>query len=665
MQTGICYYPEHWPRERWATDIARMARTGLEYVRLGEFSWARLEPSPGEFDLEWLDTVLDLLAEHDLRAVLCTPTATPPKWLVDRHPDIRQREPDGTIREFGSRRHYCFNSETYLEQSDRIVEVLASRFAEKPAVVGWQTDNEYGCHGTARCYCTDCTAAFREWLAGKYGDIEALNEAWGNDFWSQSYSSFAAIDPPRHTPAHHHPSRLLEYARFSSDSVVAFNERQATRLREANEEWFITHNFMGDFTDVDARAVSETLDFASWDSYPTGFPQWDDGSEPTIEELRVGDADQVGMNHDLYRAAGDAPFWVAEQQVGEVDWTPYSPQPGPGAVRLWTHYAAAHGADTVCYFRWRRPRAGQEQYLAGLSTHDGRRTRGHAEAKRATAELDALGDLPPVAASVAILHDYENLWALNAQPDTPDFGYWWHLRTYYRALRARGVTTDIVHPTADLDRYAAIVAPTLHLVDDALAARLRSYVEKGGTLLVTIRSGVKDEYNGLSEGPAPGPLAPLVGAWIEERETLPKGVETSVTYQGDRYPVRTWGERLAAEEATIMGRHTGGIVSGRAAITSREVGEGTVTYCGVWPSEDLAEVLVGRLCERAWVDPIDPPLPWNVRLAHRGPYTWIFNWTDGAIELDGPTDWTAVIGSGQLSAYDLAVFETDIQMEGN
>ena len=320
-RTGVCYFPEHWPRERWEMDAKQMAAAGLEVVRLAEFPWGRLEPERGALDFEWLDTAVSVLGKAGLDVVLCTPTATPPKWLVDEHPDILQEEADGTIRAFGSRRHYCFNSSTYREESERITRQLAAHYTDNLHVVGWQTDNEYGCHGTVRCYCDDCAGAFREWLRERYGTIERLNEAWGTTFWSQQHTDFREVDPPRHTVTDHHPSRLLDYARFASASVAEYNRLQTRLLRAANDEWFVTHNFMGQFPSLDAHDVGSALDFAAWDSYPTGFVQDRRKGEPTPAELRAGDPDQVALNHDLY----GNPFWVMEQQPGDINWPPYGP----------------------------------------------------------------------------------------------------------------------------------------------------------------------------------------------------------------------------------------------------------------------------------------------------------------------------------------------------
>lgn len=657
MDIGVCYFPEHWPRERWKRDVEAMAEAGIEYVRMGEFAWGRVEKERNEFDFEWLDSALDLLAEYEISAVLCTPTATPPKWLIDEHPEILQRERDGTVREFGSRRHYCFNSSAYREETERIVSRMAERYASHSAVVGWQTDNEYGCHGTVRCYCESCTKAFREWLREKYGEIETLNEAWGTAFWSQQYGGFGEVDPPGYTMAEHHPSRLLDYYRFANDSAVTYNRLQTELLRETNDEWFLTHNFMGDFETLDAFSISADLDLVSWDSYPTGFVQDRREGEPSADELRVGDPDQVGMNHDLYRSALDRPFWVMEQQPGDVNWPPYAPQPAEGAMRLWAHHAVAHGASVFSYFRWRRCRFGQEQYHAGLRKQDGSPDRGYHEAKQAAEEFEEIGDLGPVDAPVALLHDYENWWALDIQPHAPDFDYWEHLRTYYRALRARGVQVDVVHPSTEFGKYEAVVAPALHLVDTEIATRLESYVREGGELLLGARSGVKDLCNKLWNQPAPGPLSGIIGATVDQHESLREPIETRVSYDGAEYEYRTWAEWLRPKEGEPLETHKSGVAAGRAAIVRNSVGNGHATYCGVWPESDLADALVSELLDSAEIERTER-LPDGVRIAERDGHVWVTNFTGEPVCVDAGGEW--IVEDGEIGPFGVGVVRSSL-----
>jgi len=654
---GVCYFPEHWPRERWATDVEGMVKAGIDVVRMGEFSWACLEPERGAFDFEWLDTAVELLGEAGIDVVLCTPTATPPKWLVDEHPAILQEEPDGTPRAFGSRRHYCFNSGVYREETERVVREMADHYAGNPHVVGWQTDNEYGCHDTVRCYCDDCAEAFRAWCRERYDDIENLNETWGTTFWSQRYGSFAELDPPRHTAAEHHPSRLLDYGRFASDSAVAYNRLQIDLLRAADDDWFVTHNFMGNFSTLDSYDVREALEFGTWDSYPTGFAQDRRLGPTTPERLRAGDPDQVSLNHDLYR--GPNGFWVMEQQPGDINWPPHSPHPGEGAMRLWAHQAVAHGANAVCYFRWRRCREGQEQYHAGLRRHDGSPDRGYHDARQAAAELADL-DLGAVDAPVAVLHRYDDCWALSEQPHSPEFHYWGLLGAFYRGLRGRGVQVDVVEPDASLDGYAAVVAPTLHLADEPLAAHLRTYVEGGGHLLLGPRSGYKLPGNRLQPDLAPGPLADLVGGHVDQHESPPETLPTRVTYRDDGYDYTTWGEWLDPDAASVVGRHDGGVGDGRPALLEHSVGDGSVAYCGVWPGTDLADALAVDLLERADVA-VGERFPPTVRVAERDGYTWVLNFGDEPITVDGPAGSSPArpVGEATVPPYGVSVVEAD------
>jgi len=654
MTVGVCYFPEHWDEATWERAVERMAAAGIETVRLGEFAWGRLEPARGEFDFAWLDTVLDLLADYDREALLCTPTATPPKWLVDERPSVRRVAQDGTAEGYGSRREYCFNSTAYRAETERVVGRLAKRYADRDIVVGWQIDNEYGCHGTIRCYCDECAEAFRAYLRDRYGDAATLNKAWGTAFWSQQYDSIAAVEPPRPTPSAHHPSLLLDYARFASRSVVEYNALQAEILREANADWTLTHNTMGQFEDLDLHDLGATVDFLSWDSYPTGFVQTREGDPATADELRAGDPDELALNHAICRGAAAKPFWVMEQQPGDINWSPTNPQPGEGAMALWALHATGHGADTVVYFRWRACSQGQEQYHSGLLDHAGRPDRGYRDAASVADDMMALPELPRPEASVAVLHDYENPWALREQPHAPDFDYWTHLRTYFDALRARGVAVDVCHPDSSLDGYDAAVAPTPYLVGEERAAHLESYVQEGGSLLLTIRSGFKTPHNRVHERPRPGPLRPLVGATVEEHETVPDVVDTTVDYRGESYGYRTWGEWLDPEEATVVGTHVSGVGAGEAAVTSNRVGDGSVTYVGIWPDPRLADALCVDLLSTAGVPHRDAPLPEGVRVAQRGDHCFVTNFTSGTVRVAGLTA-DPVVGRSPVGAYDYLV----------
>ena len=196
QRLGVCYYPEHWPEDLWTDDARRMREAGLSLVRIGEFAWSRLEPQDGRYDFDWLARAIDVLHEAGLSVVLGTPTATPPKWLVDKMPQMLALDAQGRPRQFGSRRHYCFSYEPYAQECERIVTALAQAFGAHAGVVAWQIDNEYGCHDTVESYSPAARLAFRRWCERKYGEIAALNRAWGNVFWSMELASFEEIALP-------------------------------------------------------------------------------------------------------------------------------------------------------------------------------------------------------------------------------------------------------------------------------------------------------------------------------------------------------------------------------------------------------------------------------------------------------------------------------------
>ncbi len=218
---GVCYYPEHWPESWWANDAKRMRELGISFVRIGEFAWSRMEPSRGAYDFGWLDRAIEVLGDAGLKVVLGTPTATPPKWLMDEHPDIAPVDEHGIARSFGSRRHYSFSSETYHHETKRIVEVLAKRYGKHPAIAGWQTDNEYGCHNTVLSWGAEDLKAFQNWLRKAYQTTDQLNEAWGNVFWSMEVTNFDQITLPHLTVTETNPAARLDFWRFQSSQVAA------------------------------------------------------------------------------------------------------------------------------------------------------------------------------------------------------------------------------------------------------------------------------------------------------------------------------------------------------------------------------------------------------------------------------------------------------------
>ncbi len=644
MKFGVCYYPEHWPEARWPEDARLMREAGLTYVRIAEFAWHLMEPEEGRFTWGWLDRAIETLAAEGLRVILGTPTAAPPVWLAHAHPEILPVDAEGRVRHYGTRRHYCPNSPIYREHTARIVRALAERYGEHPAIVGWQIDNEFGCHDTARCYCRACAQAFRGWLERRYGSLDALNAAWGNIFWGQIYTAWEQIGPPLLTVAEPNPSHALDYWRFSSDQYVAYQQLQLDLLRAVvPPSHFITHNFMGSFTELDYHRLAEPLDFASWDSYPTGYAErsadafYAPGEPRPAHAYDTGDPYVTGFCHDLVRGMKQAPFWVMEQQTGTINWGRYNPAPRPGTPRLWAWHAALSDADTLIYFRWRAGRYGAEQHHAGLLQHDGSPDVGYGELLALQEELPQLAALSeaPLAVEVALLLDYEDLWALELQPQREGFTALRHLFVFYRALQQLGIPVDIVSPAADLSRYRLVVAPTLFMGGEERTSQLGAYAAQGGTVIMGIRSGFKTPSN-LVAGTLPGSLAALIGAEVIAWHALPpgEGYRLITAIPELKGPATVWAEALAPQlgRATVLATYPDGPLAGKAASVSHVVGRGRVLYLGWYPTQAQAQSLLTYLADKIPLRRLAESLPEGLIAGRRGDRTVLINFTEGTLE---------------------------------
>ncbi len=650
MTLGTCYYPEHWSEETWQQGAKRMKALGLTWVRIGEFAWSRLEPEDGRLELDWLDRSIDILGDAGLKVVLGTPTPTPPKWLIDKYDNVLQVDEQGRVRKFGSRRHYCFNSASYRRETKRIVTLLAERYGSHEAVQAWQTDNEYGCHDTIRCYCKNCERAFRVWLEQKYGDVEKLNEAWWNVFWSMEYTSFEEVELPNLTVTEPNPSHSLDFYRFSSDSVVDYDKLQCDLIRQHSNKP-VTHNAMIYFADLDYYKLAKNLDILTWDNYPLGTLETSFlPDEVKTHFMRTAHPDLTSMMHDLYYGAKRKPFWVMEQQPGPVNWAPSNPLPMPGAVRLWSHQAFAHGADVVAYFRWRAARGAQELMHAGMNLHDGSADRASEEAKQVAAELAASEE---VTASVALLFNIENLWATHLQPHAQGWNYWALLLDYYRTLRGLGLEVSILHPSEDLGAYKVVFAPALHLVDEALAAHLTDYVKAGGHLVLGPRSGAKTLTN-IAHAPAPGPLAELMGVRIDHVDGLRPGVEEEVELKGERYAYRTWADVLTPTSADVLATYKADAYAGTAALTRQEVGAGRCTVLGMWGGDALHRAIFEEVLVSTEL--LFTSLPEGVRLTSRGERGYLMNFNPHTIKLSD--ELTELVGQTELKPCDVLFFRS-------
>lgn len=568
LRYGADYNPEQWSRDVWREDMLLMREAGVNIVSLGIFSWAHLEPRPGEWDFAWLDEIMDLLHENGIDVDLATATASPPPWLTTLHPEVLPQTIDGTTLWPGSRQHWRPTSPVFREYALRLVRALAERYAGHPALVAWHISNELGCHNLYD-FSDDAARAFRGWLRSRYGTIDALNDAWGTAFWSQRYGTWDEILPPRSAPTQRNPGQQLDFERFSSDAVRDHLRAEAAVLAEVTPDVPRTTNFMvaQNVSDIDYVSWVPDVDFVSNDQYLRPGP--------------LGRDDLSFWANLTGNMAGGLPWFLMEHAPSAVNWREANPPKRAGELARDALTHVGHGADAVCYFQWRQSRAGGERYHSGMVPHAG-------PASRVFRDVAALGsrlrELAPVTGShrekarVAILFDYESWWVSKRDSHPTDaIAYDAEALAWYRALLDLGVRADVVPVGSPFDEYDVVIAPLLHVVPDALRRRLEAVAADGRHLVVTYFSGIVDEHDRVWLGGYPGALRDVLGVTVEEFAPLLPGEHIALASGAT---ADAWTERISrvAADVDVLDTYAEGDLAGEPAVTRRRIGAGSATY---------------------------------------------------------------------------------------
>ncbi len=593
MYFGVDYYPEHWtypyagtpedPELRWEVDARMMASAGINVVRMGEFAWGLYESEEGKYDFAWMRRAMDVMERHGIKVVLGTPTAAPPIWLAQKHPEILPLDERGLQLHEGTRRAYCMNSDVYWDYCRKIIRALAQALGQHPQLIAWQIDNGLGGHQTENSFNPETRRDWIAWLQAKYENIERLNELMGNRFWSQVVTDWSQVPMPLAAPTVHNPALALDWKRFSSDTIVAFVKMQADLLHELTPNCPVTSNLRALTRHFDHFDVAEALDFVSLDS------------NATLKTRTAELACDIDIMRSLKKTGvrtpdGDEGFWVIEQKAGNVSWQDVNSLVRPSVVRLFTYQLLSRGASGVLYFLWRQPRIGSEKFYGGVLTHNGR------EDSRVYKEINQIGEemklLAPVLkgskviAETCILYGHENEWTLEHgwQPNR-QFKLREHLQLFYNALHDRNIPVDFARPTEDLSKYKLVIAPSLHLLAGGEADLLKLYVQNGGTLGGTFNTGLVDEHHIAPDTGYPHDLTDLFGLEVQEFDPLPIGEENHLAFKAafpasHLHPARLWCDIIEPSESQVLATYAKDFYAGRAAMTMNNYGLGKAIYIG-------------------------------------------------------------------------------------
>lgn len=650
---GTAYYPEAWPEERWIIDAETMAEAGFNLARLGEFAWAKLEPAQDRFELDWLKRVVTVLGDRGIDVILSTPTAAPPAWLLTNFPETRLRDGNGVPAPLGTRRHYCPSSETFRERARRIVNVLADAFADNPSVIGWQIDNEVAI-GETECLCDGCVEGFRRWLQNKYADLDTLNQAWGTIFWSARIDDWNQIAPPLPRI-----SWQLDWHEYQTRLYARLIEEQVGILKSVNPQWRITTNsWLGLVPNLNQIELFKSLDVVGYDCYVNYH----------------GGLDVYRATWDLYRnmISKPRPFWIMETGAWNCVTTG---DENFQALRAWAYEFFARGAEAMVYFRWRQSVMGEEEHPAILSW-SGKPTTQYQIIKSFAKELRNLTnqwpDLPLSRDHVAILFHPTVAAIAHCRKNSGDKDA---IVTANATLNDMWVTPDILPVTdgLDLSGYKLVVAPELERVDDALAAKLTTFVKQGGTLFAQGRLGVIDDNGKYLPSPAPNGLTELFGIEINERWDIadtprygPTQYDPVQEASDARFvnadcggaPARCFRymEKLELKKnATVTGRFHSGVLKGHPLIVQNKFGSGQTIYQAAPIDAAGNKRIMLNALRLAGLNPPNETDP-DVGVVKRGPLRFYVNHSQSAKTLKAIRVGDVVIGEASGDKITLPPF---------
>lgn len=608
---GGDYNPEQWPREVWPQDIALMQQAGINLVTVGVFSWALLEPTPGNYDFGWLDEVLELLHAGGIAVDLATGTASPPPWFTTDHPQARLVDRNGTVRMHGGRQAFCPSAPAYRHAASKLARKLAGRYSDHPAVVMWHVNNEYGCHNH-QCFCPTSAAGFRDWLQRRYGTLAELNCCWGTSFWSQRYARWSEVFPPGAVSydSFANPTQQLDWSRFCSAELLECFRTEASAVRSVGRQP-VTTNFMSFFRHVDYFSWAPEMDIVSNDDYLIA-------ANATPDQM-------TAMSADLMRSlAGGRPWLLMEHSTSAVNWQPRNPAKEPGRMLRNSLQHIARGADGALFFQWRASLFGAEKFHSALLPHAGTDSARWREVVALGATLRAIAETTastPAPAEVGIMFDWNSWWAaeLDAHPSV-DFSVMESVQNWHRELWRRNVPVDFVGPATPLDGYRLQLLPGLYLIDATTKNHISRFVETGGTVLVGYFSGIADENDHIWPGGHPGALRDILGVTVEEFNPLLADQTVELSSFG---PGRLWSETARADTAQVLSRYRSGGSAGSVAVSRNDFGRGRAFYVGSELTRAGLSELIATVLETVGIsaDPMDGV---EILTRERGSRRWTF-----------------------------------------
>lgn len=569
---GADYNPEQWLDypEIFERDIELMKKAHCNVMSVGIFSWAVLEPEEGVFNFEWLDKVINTLYENGVNTILATPSGARPAWLSQKYPEVLRVSETGVRNHHGFRHNHCYTSPVYREKTAILNGKLAERYANNPAVIMWHISNEFG----GECHCELCQNEFRKWLKEKYKTLDNLNKSWWSTFWSHTFTSWDQIESPSPIGENQVHALNLDWKRFVTDRTIDFMRHEINTVKKYNPNLPATTNFMYYYEGLNYFKFKDYVDVVSYDSYP----EWH--SEDNIEV-----AYRVAAFYDIMRSIKGKPFMLMESTPSMTNWQRVSKLKKPGMHKLASIQAIAHGSNTVQYFQWRKSRGSSEKLHGAVVDHYGKEdNRVFNDVKEVGITLESIKDIinSNVKSDVAIVYDWENMWALNDSQGPRNIGLNYNdiVMDYYKVFWEQGINVDFVDMECNIDKYKLVIAPIIYMTRNNFSDKIRKFVNNGGNFVMTYFSSIVNDTDLCYLGGFPGELMDVFGIRSEEVDALYDYEKNEVKlYKNDKsYKCTEICDLIHLKEAEALGEYNEDFYKGRPALTKNKFGKGNAYY---------------------------------------------------------------------------------------
>lgn len=614
---GAAYYDEYLPVDRIETDMEMMAKAGMNVIRIAESTWSTWEPQEGVFDFTHLHRMLQVSARHNIQVIIGTPTYAVPTWLVRKYPDIITETHDGPGR-YGRRQNMDITHPMYLKHAEIIIRRLMKEVQPYDHVIGFQLDNETKAYDTCSSY---AQAKFVSYIRELFhDDLDALNYAWGLDYWSNRINSWEDFPDVRGTI---NGSLGAEYRKFQRKLAADFLAWQSAIVSEyARPDQFITQNFdyewrdysYGLQPDINQWDAAKALTVAGCDIYHHS------AQDLTGKEITMGGAIARSLKKDNYLV-------LETEAQGNHGWLHY-----PNQLHMQAFSHLASGANSVMYWHWHSIHNAIESYWKGVLSHNLKENATYREACRIGADFRKYGaHLMNLRKScpVAFVLNNESLTALQWFKIHDKLAYNDIFRWLFDAFYELNVECDILSED-DIDlfsQYKILVTPALYSASDTLVSALDNYVRNGGNLIATFRTAFADKMLKIYHDDQPHGLTEVFGmtydqftdgvnvgltdiafpystdtAAADESVTASEYTNETSEQKNTNGKVRYWMELLIPTTAQVLASYDHSQWGAYAAVTRNQYGKGTATYLGCYFEDaNLLKDLLRSVCKQAQI----------------------------------------------------------------